>query len=222
MSETAPESVHETGMGTAGQAVAVGRLRGYSEAPEQVAVEETRPAKPVAGDPRRNGAHLPRGPVTYLYIFGKIGGPFKVGYSHQPEARAKSIMHWSPGRQYSAGLAIMWDTFPLPDRATAKIAERAAHRKLRRYQLLLRNGGEGWRSEWFNAPLPLIRRAVARIAARHNGTSFRLDMSERLLAMLDKWRSKQPDTPTRSVAVDRLVVAALERDAVLTDQRQEA
>ena len=117
---------------------------------------------------------------------------------------------------------MMWDTFPLPDRATAKIAERAAHRKLRRYQLLLRDSGEGWRSEWFNAPLPLIRRHVARIAARHNGTSFRLDMSERLLAMLDKWRSKQPDTPSRSVAVDRLVTAALDRDPLTSSRPHRA
>ena len=189
------------GLGTAGQAVAVGSTspKDFWRASEQVAVEKARPRQTSRESyPRRNGAHLPRGPVTYLYIFGKIGGPFKVGYSHQPEARAKSIMHWSPGRQYSAGLAIMWDTFPLPDRATAKIAERAAHRKLRRYQLLLRDGGEGWRSEWFNAPLPLIRRAVARIAARHNGTSFRLDMSEKAFGDAgQKWRSKQPDHADR-------------------------
>jgi hypothetical protein len=157
--------------------------------------------------------------TVYLYIFGKIGGPFKVGYSKHPEKRAKSIMFWSPGRQYSAGLAVMWDTFPLPDQATAKIAERAAHRKLRRHQLLLRNTGEGWRSEWFNAPLPLIRRNVARIAARHNGTSFRLDISERLLTMLDRWRSKQPDTPSRSVAIERLMTAAMDKDDAAVSSR---
>jgi hypothetical protein len=30
--------------------------------------------------------------------------------------------------------------------------------------------------------------------------------------MLDKWRSKQPDTPTRSVAFERLMTAVMDKD----------
>jgi hypothetical protein len=37
-------------------------------------------------------------------------------------------------------------------------------------------------------------------------------MSKRLLTTIDKWRSKQPDTPSISIAIERLMTAAMDRD----------
>lgn len=153
--------------------------------------------------------------TVYLYIFGKIGGPFKVGYSKNPEKRAKSIMFFAPGNAHCAKAAMMWDMFPLPDQATAKVAERFAHWALKRYQIPLYRGFDNHPiqgSEWFNARLSVVRKVVARVVAHHNHTALRVVVSARHVEMLDRWRSKQADTPTRSVAIERIMTAAMDRE----------
>lgn len=70
---------------------------------------------------------------TYLYVFGDLGGPFKVGYSNNPNQRAKTIRRMHPGRYFAGDGAIMWCEIALPNQADAKNAERSAHAELRRY-----------------------------------------------------------------------------------------
>lgn len=149
--------------------------------------------------------------TVYLYIFGRIDGPFKVGYSKHPEKRAKEIVKMWPGSQYRRGRPILWEVFPVADLATAQTVERAIHAKLSRNQVRS-NPEAGWTTEWFDVPFSRVRSTVARVITRHNGTSFRLHVSEWHVEMLDKWRSKQPDTPTRSVAFERLMTAVMDKD----------
>jgi hypothetical protein len=140
-----------------------------------------------------------------------MGGPFKVGYSKHPDKRAKEIVKMWPGSQYRRGRPILWEVFPVADLAIAQAAERDIHGRLSRSQVRS-NPEAGWTTEWFDAPFGRIRSTVARVIARHNGTSFRVAMSKRLLTTIDKWRSKQPDTPSISIAIERLMTAAMDRD----------
>ena len=109
-------------------------------------------------------------------------------------------MHWSPGRPVFGWAGYYVATFPLPDRATAKIAERAAHAKARGViiSFFFQDGGEGWRSEWFNAPVGHLSAAPLPGPHRASPTEPRSGSTCRRwhVAMLDKWRSEaQPDTP---------------------------
>ena len=105
--------------------------------------------------------------TVYLYIFGRIGGPFKVGYSWDPPRRAKEISWSATGWKHAGDSAVMWETFPLQDKSTAKSAERAVHQKLRDHQIMV-EGHLNHRSEWFDAPMSVVRRAVTEIVRHYN------------------------------------------------------
>lgn len=161
--------------------------------------------------------------TVYLYIFGRIGGPFKVGYSWDPSRRAKEISWSATGWKHSGDSAVMWETFPLQDKPTAKSAERAVHRKLRDHQIMV-EGQLNHRSEWFDAPMSVVRRAVTEIVQHHNVHPLApandepdtekpdriwMVMPWTLVRKVDAWRGRQEDVPNRSKAIRLLIEHSL-------------
>ena len=96
---------------------------------------------------------------VYLYVFGSVGGPFKIGYSKDPSFRAKCIPKTYPGYYFVKGNAIMWWTSPLPDKAAARLAERRAHSMLWSHGVRvpdksrLNDDHVPGTTEWFNVTL---------------------------------------------------------------------
>lgn len=70
---------------------------------------------------------------AYLYVFGGIGGPCKIGWSSDPDRRSKYARH-AAGRRDVLHIAPIGNGFAL-------YAERYAHWLLREHH---------YRNEWFN------------------------------------------------------------------------
>jgi T5orf172 domain len=137
-----------------------------------------RRTKPIAGHPSFDRDRFARYPQTYkewvanrshcyVYIFGLMGGPFKVGRSNNPKKRAYQIGFYYPGNYFcrKSKDAIMWFTFRLPNTATAERIERAAHSKLRKYKLHAPDSSSSVApTEWFDVTLPTAIEAVMQAA----------------------------------------------------------
>jgi len=117
----------------------------------------------------------------------------------------------------------MWETFPLQDKATAKKAERAVHLKLRDRQIMV-EGHVNHRSEWFDAPMSVVRRAVTEIVQHHNlhpsasatdepdtekPDRIWMVMPWPLVRKIDAWRGQREDVPNRSKAIRLLLEQSL-------------
>jgi hypothetical protein len=65
-----------------------------------------------------------------------------------------------------------------------------------------------------STPIALMTTPAAKMGRRPvDSEAVTLRMHIRLLAAIDDWRRGQPDLPSRTEAIRRLVVLALEKDA---------
>jgi hypothetical protein len=137
-----------------------------------------------------------------IYVLESADGLVKVGHSRRVDKRIKEL-----GKVVS--IAHLTEI-----KVQAEIIERTAHR-------LLRLAGKGVRGEWFSATVAEAIEAIERAERIADGAELGLDrapppddtilhmrVAEEIRAKLDDLRRLEPDLPSRSEMVRRLIEKA--------------
>lgn len=139
---------------------------------------------------------------AHIYVMQGADGLVKVGHSRRVHLRLKEVGQ-------VASVAHLTGI-----KEQAELIERTAHR-------LLKLAGKGVRGEWFSATVAEAVDAIERAERIASGAELGLDklpanedtilhmrVAEEIRVMLDDLRRIEPDLPTRSEMVRRLIVEA--------------
>lgn len=129
---------------------------------------------------------------TYIYVFGPLSGPYKIGYAANLQARASGIRgmnsHALPksARDHSA----MWHTELMPDEEEARIVELEAHHLLDAHRIVNpKYHLHRKRCEWFDVSLVKAVRAVREASLR---TQFTFPNDPEMSVWIENLRAANP------------------------------
>jgi hypothetical protein len=161
---------------------------------------------------------LESGAPSYLYLFGKRGGPYKIGFSKNPCDRATEIMRTSPGRDFAGPDGVFWSLIPFPSPEEAREAESAAHEYYEASRIYLGRSS----TEWFHMMLPLDIQPIVRFefkrepAPEERGVTVTARLTGDELRELDEFcrdiRRDTGDPVTRADIVRRAIVDLMCRE----------
>jgi len=145
---------------------------------------------------------------AFVYVIGCADGPYKVGYSASPGNRLFAL-----GLGSRPGYAVLHTV----ECSRARDVEQMAHHLLQEDRI---------KGEWFTASLEKCREAIDRahelVQQGHSiPPSERLELHVTLafLRRIDDWRRAQPDLPSRSEAIRRIVDVYLNRNTIPADAK---
>lgn len=93
---------------------------------------------------------VPAGPC-WLYLFGKRGGPYKIGISCHPGMRASTLRGQWPGKGLAGSIGMFWAMVKFSSWYEAWEAERLIHSQYRSSRIY----NNQFPTEWFDMMLPL-------------------------------------------------------------------
>lgn len=141
----------------------------------------------------------------FVYVFGPLSQPCKVGIAFDVSARAQMIrcnsQKYIPHHFKTNG--IMWFSLVLPDRYEAKIVERSAHGLLDSFRIIHPDfPSHRARCEWFDIEQGAAIQAIKEAEKR---TRISFLAPDSWLERLEAWTQSQPVPPTKSEVI-RLAV----------------